>query len=66
LEFCFFCRSGVRPALLGFLRLFLICHPDRSGPIFSSAPFFGASGRALEGPRQPTISPDDFSAISVL
>ena len=25
------------------------CHPDRSGPIFSSAPLFGASGRAVEG-----------------
>ena len=26
-----------------------MCHPDRSGPIFSSAPFCGASGRAVEG-----------------
>ena len=26
-----------------------ICHPDRSGPIFSSAPLCGASGRAVEG-----------------
>jgi hypothetical protein len=25
------------------------CHPDRSGPIFSSAPHFGASGRGVEG-----------------
>jgi len=25
------------------------CHPDRSGPIFSFAPFSGASGRAVEG-----------------
>src|SRR5258706_11588808 len=31
----------------------LRCHPDRSGPIFSSAPHFGASGRAVEGPWQP-------------
>jgi hypothetical protein len=27
------------------------CHPDRSGPIFSLAPVFGASGRAVEGSR---------------
>ncbi len=39
-------------------------HPDRSGPIFSSAPQFGASGRAVEGPRQPTISKDFFSVLS--
>ena len=25
------------------------CHPDRSGPIFSFAPFSGASGRVVEG-----------------
>jgi len=25
------------------------CHPERSGPTFSSAPISGASGRALEG-----------------
>jgi len=25
------------------------CHPERSSPIFSSAPHFGASGRTVEG-----------------
>ena len=34
------------------------CHPDRSGPIFSSAPNCGASGREVEGSwRDPDISP---------
>ena len=27
----------------------LNCHPDRSGPTFSSAPNCGASGRVVEG-----------------
>jgi hypothetical protein len=32
----------------------LVRHPDRSGPILSSAPNCGASGRAVEGPlRRP-------------
>jgi hypothetical protein len=29
--------------------LFPQCHPERSDPIFSFAPQFGASGRAVEG-----------------
>src|SRR5467141_2276671 len=44
----------------------LFCHPDRSGPIFSSAPFCGVSGRAVEGPWQPTIALRLFSATSAL
>jgi hypothetical protein len=28
---------------------FSLCHPDRSGPTFSSAPNCGASGRVVEG-----------------
>jgi hypothetical protein len=31
----------------------LYCHPDRSGPIFSFAPLFGASGRGVEGSAFP-------------
>ena len=27
----------------------LVCHPDRSGPIFSCAPNYGALGRGMEG-----------------
>src|SRR5208283_2455961 len=33
--------------------LFLFCHPHRSGPIFSSAPICGASGRGVEGSWHP-------------
>ena len=36
--------------------LFLLCHPDRSGPIFSSAPNCGASGRAAEGSWHPHLT----------
>ncbi len=32
------------------------CHPDRSGPIFSFAPLFGASGRVAEGSKHPPIA----------
>ena len=59
----------------GQLFLTLLCHRDRSGPIFSSAPYFGASGRAarilcpacctgMERPRQPTSAHHPFAARS--
>jgi hypothetical protein len=47
-----------------------ICHPDRSGPIFSFAPNYGASGRGVEGslflPRLSfafLLSPDRWSLL---
>ncbi len=40
-----------RPESPRFCRACIHCHPDRSDPIFSSAPQCGASGRAVEGSR---------------
>jgi len=42
-------RTPATSSLPSCVCLFLFCHPDRSGPTFSSAPQFGASGRAVEG-----------------
>src|SRR4029077_11128399 len=42
------------------------CHPDRSGPTSSSALLFSASGRVVEGPRQPTITDHLLSVPSAL
>src|SRR5580704_222951 len=53
-------RDDSRPCSYG--GLFRLCHPDRSGPIFLPAPLFGASGRVVEGPGQPTVSYLLFSA----
>src|SRR5258706_163780 len=36
-----------------------LCHPERSGPTFSFAPHFGASGCIVEGPWQQTFLPRD-------
>jgi hypothetical protein len=45
-----------RPERPRFCRACIHCHPDRSDPIFSSAPQCGASGRAVEGSRHnPTV-----------
>src|SRR5208337_4717287 len=40
-----------------------ICHPDRSGPTFSSAPNYGASGRAVEGSAF-LLPPDRWSLVA--
>jgi hypothetical protein len=42
-------RHGVGAWVLGSSRASQECHPERSGPTFSSAPHSGASGRAVEG-----------------
>jgi hypothetical protein len=41
------------------------CHPDRSGPVFSRAPFCGAPGRAVEGSWQP-VNPTPTAPTSNL
>ena len=47
------CPAGARPTQrsiwLGREAPSSICHPERSDPIFSAAPQFGASGRVVEG-----------------
>jgi len=49
--------AGGWPTLCGFSKggsaLLPGCHPERSDPIFSSAPNSGASGRVVEGSRHP-------------
>src|SRR5208282_1947719 len=44
-ELCVLCDLCV---IFSSLCLTQVCHSDRSGPIFSSAPPYGASGRAVE------------------
>src|SRR5208337_3374418 len=41
------------------------CHPERSGPIFSSAPPSGTSGRAVEGSRHPPTSTSTSFTLSL-
>jgi len=56
--------SGCFPKRAPLPRPTEIRHPERSGPIFSDAPYSGASGRAVEESWQPT-SVFRFSANSV-
>ena len=44
----------------------LYCHPDRSGPIFSFAPLFGASGRGAEGSAFPLLLRESLGSLRLL
>ena len=44
----------------------LYCHPDRSGPIYSFAPLFGASGRGVEGSAFPLLLRESLGSLRLL